>query len=64
MGNNQSFEISPEELERFEMEVDDDYNPIDAQGIKQARLKYRLRKGIKDSKLFLQHEVGGGYGNE
>ena len=34
MGNKESLEISHEELERFEMEVDDDYNPLDAQGIK------------------------------
>ena len=53
MGNNESTEITPEELERFEMEVDDDYNPLDAQSIDQARLKYRLRKGIQDSTLFL-----------
>ena len=60
MGNKESLEISHEELERFEMEVDDDYNPLDAQGIKQARLKYRLRKGIRDNKLFHQHGEGDG----
>jgi len=27
MGNSESQEISADELERFEMEVDEDYNP-------------------------------------
>ena len=47
MGNLQgSHEISVEEQEQFEMQVEEDYNPNSTQTVKEARLEYlqRLRK--------------------
>ena len=47
MGNLQgSHEISVEEQEEFEMQVEEDYNPNSTQTVKEARLEYlqRLRK--------------------
>ena len=47
MGNMQgSHEISVEEQEQFEMQVEEDYNPTVKQSEKEAKLQYlqRLRK--------------------
>jgi len=41
MGNLQGAqEISMEELEQFEMQVDDEYNPKDANDHQRARIEY------------------------
>lgn len=37
-------DISPEELELFEMEVDDDYNPTHPSKVNDERLNYILRE--------------------
>ena len=51
MGNSFFTDISPEELERFDMEVDEEYNPINEQDRAQARMKYRMRQAMRISML-------------
>ena len=51
MGNLTSQEISPEELELFSMEVDEEYNPISEQDKVHAKMKYRMRKAMQESIL-------------
>ena len=48
MGNS-SFELSIEEQEQFEMQIEDEYNPIDSQSAAEARTKYLERKRTQEA---------------
>lgn len=51
MGNLNFSDLSPEELEKFNMEVDEEYNPTNEQDRVQARLKYRMKRAMEVARL-------------
>ena len=42
MGVDLSYDVSAEELEQLEMEVDEEFNPTSVTEYEMARMKYRL----------------------
>lgn len=65
MGNALEGEISPEEQERFEMEVEEEFNPIYAEDWPNARMKYRYSKRIDEAKALAEKSKdSGGRGPE
>ena len=59
MGNLQaSHEISIEEQEQFEMQVEEDYNPSGIQTEKEAKLEYLQRERKREAEVFRQKYLG------
>ena len=59
MGNLQgSHEISIEEQEQFEMQVEEDYNPSGIQTEKEAKLEYLQRQRKREAEEFRQKYLG------
>ena len=53
MGNMQgSHEISVEEQEMFEMQVEEDYNPKSQQNYEQAKLDYLMRRQKREAEQY------------
>ena len=59
MGNiSGSYEISIDEQEQFEMQVDEEYNPNGMQSENEAKLEYLQRQRVREAEEFRNKYLG------